>query len=165
MPQVINVKTAEIAVGHNDDLMRTGSIGSCLVITLYDRENRVGGLAHAMLPKRKGDQAQSAHVPEELLPGNILAKHVDEAVANLVSAILRLGGKKENLVAKLVGGASMFQKLSGDKHGIGFQNIESARANLAALGIPIESEDTGGSSGKIVEMSLANGIVEIITRL
>lgn len=95
--------------------IRTGSIGSCVVIAIYEKVLSIGGLAHAMLPSRrdvveviKPDLADFGH-------GNVSAKYADEAVDNLVYALKKMGGKIENMEAKLVGGASMFKKLSGDK--------------------------------------------------
>jgi len=82
-----------------------------------------------------------------------------------VKLILKQGGEIKNLIAKLVGGASMFKNIIKSEHSIGFQNVESARKNLAKLGIPIEKEDTGGSSGKIVQMDLRNGMVQVSTVL
>ena len=69
------------------------------------------------------------------------------------------------MTAKLVGGASMFKKLTGGGHNIGLKNIESARKRLEKLGIKIANEDTGGSSGKLVELHLTNGVLEVNTKL
>lgn len=162
MPKVRTIKTAEIAIGHNNDVLKTGSLGSCLAIILYDPKNHIGGLAHAMLPRRKGEAPDQ---PRRLRAQNILGKYVTEAIDHLVAAIRKRGGQRENIIAKLVGGASMFRKLSRDKYGIGFQNIIAAHRRLAELGIPIESEDTGGKAGKLVHFNLASGLVEVITHL
>jgi len=53
MKNIITIKTAELAVGHNDDIIKTGSVGSCVVIAIYDKETKIGGLAHSMLPERR----------------------------------------------------------------------------------------------------------------
>jgi chemotaxis protein CheD len=153
---VITIKTAELAVSHNDTVIKTGSIGSCLVIVLFDTKNRIGGLAHSMLPERKKGFPES---------GEARGKYVDESIKNLIEDIEKIGGEKKNLIAKLVGGAAMFKRLTNEQHSIGFQNTQHARELLAELGIPIESEDTGGSSGKIVEFNLVNGIVDVYTKL
>ncbi|MEI7741644.1 MAG: chemotaxis protein CheD [bacterium] len=155
MAGVVTIKTAEIHVGKGAENIVTGSIGSCLVISLYDAVNSVGGMAHSMLPSSKGGHA------EEGAPG----KYVDQAIDTMIVEILKLGGKQENLVAKFVGGASMFKKLIPEQHSIGTQNIEAAREKLAALGIPIEGEDTGGGTGKIAELNLRNGILDVYTKI
>lgn len=76
-----------------------------------------------------------------------------------------MGTKPENLKAKLVGGSKMFRFLSGDDHGIGFRNAEMARKQLLLLGIPIESEDVGGSVGRSAEFNIDNGLVQVMTVL
>jgi len=154
MGKEIVIKTAELAVGHNDDVLQTGSIGSCLVVALYDPENKVGGLAHTMLPyNRKKSSTKSP------------AKYVPEGIDNLVADLEKIGGDKNNFVAKLVGGATMFKRLSGDHHSIGNKNIEIGREHLQELGIKVEKEDTGGGSGKMVDFHLDTGIVSVTTRL
>jgi chemotaxis protein CheD len=163
MSDQISIKTAELFVSQGDVIIETGSIGSCIVIALYDEENKVGGMAHAMLPSRKGPKPETEELSNET--GNTSARYADEAIENLLILIRQEGGKKENLTAKLIGGASMFKKLSGDNLGMGHQNTEAARAKLMFHGIRIEKEDVGGSSGKMVEFNLANGVVEVNTKL
>ena len=163
MSKVIIIKTGELAVSHNDDIIKTGSIGSCVVVSLYDSNARIGGLAHCMLAKRKTEK--NTESINDIGPGNSSAKYVDEAIDCLLASLEKMGGKKESMVAKLVGGASMFRRLSGDNHGIGWQNVESARKKLAELRIEIENEDTGGSSGKIAEIDLRTGILSVNTTL
>ena len=157
MAELITIKTAQLAVGHNSQVMRTGSIGSCLVIILYDVKNRLGGLAHAMLPT-------SSHIAGEDLT-TAPAKYIDQAIINLINGIEKLGGDKSQIVAKLVGGATMFKALVKNENSIGNQNISFAKSHLSKLNIPIVAEDVGGSSGKMVEFNLVNGIVDVFTKL
>lgn len=157
MSEIIEIKTAELYIGHNDQVIRTGSVGSCVVIALYDKEKRIGALAHAMLPSSsKGDSVINEKYP---------ARYVDLAIENLVNLLEKKGSKRVNISAKLVGGASMFRKLTSEKNSIGTQNIQMARQKLQELNIPIEAEDTGGSSGKMVIFDLRTGIVDVSTAL
>lgn len=160
----INIKTGELVIEKGEVNIKTGSIGSCVVITMYDKISKVGGLAHAMLPTRR-EGVSPTIVDVDFSSGNISAKYTDEAVDNLLYEIKKNGGNIENMEAKLVGGASMFRRLGGDKNGIGFQNIESAKNKLKKYNIYVENEDTGGSSGKTVIFSLQTGLVEVITTL
>ncbi|MBI4457778.1 chemotaxis protein CheD [Candidatus Uhrbacteria bacterium] len=156
MPEFV-VNTGEIAVGRDDALIRTGSVGSCVVIVLYDGQAKVGGLAHALLPSRPKNDPK--------LPEETPAKFADEAVDRLIAEIEKIGGQKERLRSKLVGGAQMFKILGGDRHGIGYQNAESARNKLRSLAIPIDGEDIGGTVGRIVEFNVRNGLVETVTKM
>lgn len=158
MKGTIHINMAELAVGHNDMRIKTSSIGSCVVIALYDNEAGVGGMAHAMLPTRVGRE-------RDLSEYEAPAKYADESADRLVAEIEKIGGKKNRLKAKLVGGAKMFKVLGGDQYGIGYQNVEAARSRLEELGIPIESEDVGGSVGRVAEFNIANGVVEVSTKM
>ena len=157
MPAAIVINTGELAVAHNDARIRTGGVGSCVIIVLYDDAAKVGGMAHAMLPSRRPGEPRS--------PDEAAAKYADESVDRLIGEIEKRGGRKERLRAKLVGGAQMFRILSGDQHGIGRQNVDAAGNRLRALAIPIDGEDTGGTAGRIAELNLENGSVEIFTKL
>lgn len=158
----LEIKTAELAIGQDGDILKTGSVGSCLVIVLYDKEARVGGLAHAMMPT--GDVVAMGQVID-FSPGNNSGKYVNEAIDNLLVGVVKKGANRRKLTARLVGGASMFRRLTGDKYGIGFQNIEAAHMYLKTLGIPIENEDIAGASGKTVEFDLKTGIISINTMI
>lgn len=155
MAEIIEIKTAELYVGHNDQVIKTGSVGSCVVIAMYDKEKRVGALAHAMLPHRRSS----------IIEDKYKARYVDEAIVNSISGLKNVGSNIKNLSAKLVGGASMFRKLTNEKNSIGSQNIHMARQKLEEFGIIIEAEDTGGSSGKMVIFDLKTGIVDVSTAL
>jgi chemotaxis protein CheD len=158
MAQIVTINMGEMAVAHNDTIIKTGSIGSCVVIVLYDDAARVGGMAHAMLPQMPLDKIGNGR---DILQ----AKYADQAVDNLVRGIESAGGKKERLKAKLVGGARMFKILEGDRYGIGYQNAEAAKKRLTELGIPIVSEDVGGNVGKMAELNLKTGLVDVATKM
>lgn len=162
MDELININMGEMAVSHNDTHIKTGSVGSCVVIVLYDDEAKVGGMAHAMLPSRKEKENKMS---VSIDTAETMAKYADESVDRLAKEIEKIGGRKERLRAKLIGGSRMFKILSGDKYGIGYQNIESARQRLVELEIPIENEDTGGTVGRIVEFNLSNGLVDVSTKM
>lgn len=167
MDKLITINTGEMAIDKDDVKIRTSGIGSCVVITLYDSVAKIGGMAHAMLPSHENinkdlvESAREGIVETEL----VSAKYVDTAIDRLLMQIEKLGGKKENLRAKITGGARMFRILSGDKFGIGYKNVESAKKKLAEIGIMLESEETGGNVGRIAELDLQNGLVEVTTKM
>lgn len=166
MSRVINIDMGEMAAGHNDTHIKTGSIGSCVVIVLYDGEAKVGGMAHAMLPSRTERQKDGVLKTKDVIfEAEAVAKYADESVDRLLNEVETIGGKKKRIKAKLIGGARMFKILSGDKYGIGYQNIEAARGRLVELGIPIENEDTGGTVGRLAEFNLENGLVDVSTKM
>lgn len=165
MENVININMGELAIGSNDTRIKTSSIGSCVVVVLYDYEAKVGGMAHAMLPSRESLEGHRGAGKENLIVEmEPRAKYVDEAIRCMVSGLERMGGSRMRMKAKLVGGAMMFKILNGKK-GIGSQNADMARKILEEMGIPIDNEETGGTVGRIAEVNLENGLVEVTTKM
>jgi chemotaxis protein CheD len=163
MSKHVEIHIAELFAGNEDYLITTNGVGSCVVIVLYDRLMRVGGMAHAILPRRRpSDPLPSYHRDDE---GRLFAKYADQAIELLLAEIKALGGQEQHLVAKLVGGAHMFVLLEGDKHGIGFENTEAAREELVRRNIVVETEVIGGTVGRNVRFDCSTGIVEITTKV
>ena len=163
MSTVIEIRIAELFAGNEEHVIVTNGVGSCVVIVLHGRLQRIGGMAHAILPREREVPSPITGSRDEV--GRRFVKYADQAVQMLTEEIVALGGTREHLVAKLVGGAHMFALLEGDKNGVGFQNVEAARERLAALSIPIETEVVGGTVGRNVRFDCATGIVEITTKV
>ena len=164
MSTIVEIRIAELFAGNEEHIILTNGVGSCIVIVLYDRLSRVGGMAHAILPRKKeGTNSTLLHERDDT--GRMFVKYADQAVDMLVEEIESIGGTPEHMVAKLVGGAHMFALLEGDQHGIGWENTTSARETLARHGIAIETEVVGGTVGRNVRFDCATGIVEITTKV
>lgn len=162
--EIITINMAEMAVGSRDTKIQTLGLGSCIAVILHDHKERIGGMAHTMLPSRSQlSSTDSAEDPHATKASSSVAKFVDEGVQRLYEEIEKIGAKKENVRAKLVGGATMFRLLGGDEHGIGYRNAEAARTCLKTLGIVIESEDIGGVVGRSAELDMDNGLVLVTT--
>lgn len=141
------VKIAEIRIGQTPAVLKAYGLGSCVAVALYDPEVRFGGLGHLLLPDR----------PKKNAPGSE-SKYVDAGILEIVDALVQAGASQERLVAKVVGGANMFEtSYQTMVKGIGARNARSARATLATLGIPVLGEDVGGNRGRSVEFDLATG--------
>jgi len=125
-------------------------LGSCVGLTLYDRAKKLGGLAHIMLPSSR----MHAQV-------SVRGKYVDTAVESLMEELGRQGADLGRLEAKLVGGANMFISITQQAVPIGMRNVSAAREQLGAKGIKIKAEDVGGSQGRTVFFTLADGKIEI----
>ncbi len=147
MSDKLRVGISELQISEAPAVLVTYGLGSCLGITLYDPELRLGGMAHTLLPTVR---------PERREPRP--AKFVDSALTLMLEQMLERGASRERLQAKVVGGANMFASLSpsGDG-GVGARNIQAARAALEQLEIPLLAEDVGGHHGRTVEFDLASG--------
>ena len=154
MQTQIQINTGEMAVDKSGAIIKTGGIGSCVAVCMYDDTAKVGGMAHAMLPT----ESKTSNP-------NMSPKYVDEAVELLLKKIESMGGNRANIKAKITGGAKMFKLLGGDNFGMGYKNIEQAKETLNTNSIPIESEDVGGTVGRIAQFDTSTGTVEIISRM
>ncbi|OGQ37347.1 MAG: hypothetical protein A3F16_06070 [Deltaproteobacteria bacterium RIFCSPHIGHO2_12_FULL_43_9] len=159
MQKIIHVAIAGCAVGLPGTRVRTVGIGSCVVVALYDPKARVGGMFHAMLPSRKGSSHKSKE--KEVASNGLDPKYVDEALGQLILEIEKKGGRVRNLKATIIGGASMFSHLLDANHALGRRNTEAVRILLNQMRIPIVSEDTGGNVGRLAELDIETGLVEI----
>jgi chemotaxis protein CheD len=117
--------------------MTSIGLGSCVGLIIYDKEKSIGAFAHVMLPKSQGK------------PGERPGKFADTAVDKLIDELEKAGSKRSSLVAKLAGGASMFQHFSGNLN-IGERNTVALEELLVARKIPIIKKDVGGSVGRTV---------------
>ena len=51
MPELIKVGMADYKVGRAPDTLISYGLGSCIGISLYDPQTKIGGLLHIMLPE------------------------------------------------------------------------------------------------------------------
>jgi chemotaxis protein CheD len=152
---VIKVGIADMNVVKSPNIIRTSGLGSCVGVVVYDHAREVAGLAHVMLPDSTLAKSDQLNV----------AKYADTAVEELVERVVKVGGRKNALKAKLAGGAQMFQfsAANSDIMRIGPRNVEAVKQQLRRLNIPIVAEDVGGSSGRTIEFNPKTGLLSIRT--
>lgn len=149
----IKVGIADMNTAFSPDKIITVGLGSCIGIALYDNKMKIGGLAHIMLP----DSTQFSNVSNPL-------KFADLAIPMLLKDMEKMGARKNNVRAKIAGGASMFNftdsKMNMD---IGNRNSISVKSVLNQFSIPLLNEDTGGNKGRTMVFDTQTGIVQIKT--
>ncbi len=149
----IKVGIADLNTAFSPDRIITVGLGSCIGIAIYDKTKSLGGLAHIMLP----DSTQFNNVTNPL-------KFADLAVPILIEKLERLGASKRNLIAKIAGGASMFN--FSDKSmimDIGNRNGIAVKNALKEYAIPLIGEDIGGNKGRTMILDNSDGTVKIKT--
>ncbi|MBE6044682.1 chemotaxis protein CheD [Clostridium thermopalmarium] len=149
----IRVGIADLNTAVSPKKLITVGLGSCIGIAIYDPNNKIGGLAHIMLP----DSTQFNNITNPM-------KFADLAIPILLERMQKQGAIKRNLKAKIAGGASMFN--FSDKSmimDIGNRNSISVKKVLKELDIPIISEDIGGNKGRTMIFDTTNGVVQIKT--
>lgn len=149
----IQVGIADYKIARNPGRLITLGLGSCVGVSLYDPEVRVGGLLHVMLP----DSTQFNKVGKP-------SKYADLGIPLMIREMKVLGARAGRLQAKLVGGAQMFSGLDEKiTLNIGQRNTEKSREILKSLGIPIISQDVGGNRGRTMILDTKTGEVLIRT--
>ena len=147
------VKVADWAAGQGEHVLVTLGLGSCVAIMLHDAGARAGAMAHVLLPSRS--LARDTSNP---------AKFPETAVPFLIEQLRQLDADPRRLVAKLVGGASMFaQLMTPGSVQMGERNVAAARNALRAAAIPVVGEAVGGGAGRSVRFHVSDGRVEIRT--
>jgi chemotaxis protein CheD len=116
-------------------------LGSCVAVCLFDQVFRYGAINHYMLPWWNGENMPSP-------------KYGDIATLRLIESMVHLGSKKENIVAKIFGGAD--QLTLGN---IGQKNVVTAEKILHRESISIIARNTGGIVGRKIVFDTATNKV------
>lgn len=141
------VSIAQARIDQAPAVLKAYGLGSCIAVGLYDPESGIGGMGHMLLPCR----------PQKNPLGSE-GKYVDAGIFQMVDELVRAGANRDGLVAKITGGANMFESAYQTLiNSVGSRNAKSARETLATLDIPLLGEEVGGNRGRTVEFDLATG--------
>jgi chemotaxis protein CheD len=124
----------------------TTILGSCVSVCIWDRELRIGGMNHYLLPLWNGEGLESPRY------GNI-------AIARLIKKLQSFGCSKTDMVAKIFGGASVIPNGGVGLMNIGERNIELAKDILKKENIRIAGSDVGGELGRKIIFDTRSGTV------
>lgn len=111
---------------HNEDIPIMTTLGSCIAACLWDRQARVGGLNHFMLPDN-GRQEQDS------------GRYGSFAMEVLINELMKLGARRESLEAKIFGGGAVISGMHTIN--IGERNTRFVVDYLKTEHIPIVSQD------------------------
>lgn len=118
----------------------TTILGSCISACIRDVSAKVGGMNHFLLPDgNAGDRAARCYGIN--------------AMELLINDILKHGGDRRRLEAKLFGGANVVAALTD----VGSRNIAFARQFLNDEGITIVGGDVGGDLARRIQFAPASG--------
>jgi chemotaxis protein CheD len=135
------------AVTHSPKRLKA-ILGSCVGVAIYHPRLRSGGLAHVMLPSSVGHTG---------LPG----KFADTAVTHLIGLLRKCDVPHDGLVAKVVGGANMFNTKGPLQ--IGEANVLAVIQSLQSANIRLIAKDVGGNAGRRVMLDCATGQLTVET--
>ncbi len=148
------VGMGEIMVAESPNLLRSVGIGSCIAVTLYDRDTTIGGLAHIVLPCI--EEAHNKSHP---------ARFTDVAIGMMIDEMKMQGARIQEVRAKIFGGANMFPEIisSNSTMDIGRRNISAVREELEKHNIEIIAEEVGDDIGRTVLFNTGDGSVVVKT--
>ncbi|WP_027720292.1 chemotaxis protein CheD [Maridesulfovibrio zosterae] len=119
-------------------------LGSCVAVSMFSNRTKQGAICHAFLPYRHEAKAENERSIQ-------ICRYVDTAIDHLLSSMLRLGVKKNELEVKLFGGATGLttaQVRPPSALGIGNRNVKAALDCLAEKGLYPSRMDVGGNVGR-----------------
>lgn len=136
----IKVGMADMNVCSAPDSIITLGLGSCIGVVLWDKEKKVCGMVHVMLPD------------STIISQNTnRAKFADTGIQDLLGKVIAMGAKKERIVAKIAGGAQMFSvNTKSPSLRVGERNAAAVKSMLNQLNIKLVAEDCGGNYGRTV---------------
>jgi len=141
MKKKVIIGIGEWAVEKNPAILVTLGLGSCVGVCIRDPVSRIGGMVHVMLPDSGGKITNT--------PG----KFADTGVDLVIEELLKMGGQRSRLEAKIAGGASMFQSAMD----IGNRNIEAVLKSLERNSIKLLAKDVGGNKARSIEYDIESG--------
>lgn len=158
--EIVSIGVAEYKVTNNAKVLASYGLGSCVGVALYDEDNKIGGMAHIMLPDSKAMSKKGN-------PG----RFADTAIREVLKEMERLGAQRNRIVAKIAGGAQMFSIPGASNPAnipgpsvclqIGERNIKATKQTLKELRIRLAGEDTGGNHGRTMYFDTSTGKVTI----
>jgi chemotaxis protein CheD len=126
----------EFAVGSdNEGIAFKTLLGSCVAIMFYDKNVKIKGMNHFLLPATEN--------------ANEDMKYGLYSVEAMLNEMYKLGCRKENMAAKISGGADIMNIGSMSKS-IGHRNVEFAHTFCRSEGFRIISDHTRGNDGRVI---------------
>ncbi len=107
----------------DEDLPIMTTLGSCIAACLWDRQARVGGMNHFMLPEGSGDSGRYGAFAMELL----------------INEMMKRGASRSTMEAKIFGGGRVIAGMS--TMNIGERNTSFVLDYLKAERIPVLARD------------------------
>jgi len=120
--------------------------GSCVVVCLHEPHLKIGGLGHFIIPGMIGTEG---------ITGSEIAEHGIVSLEYLMAEIVKLGGDRKNLIAKIFGAGYLHDVQAS----IIRSNVKFLHDYFAYEHIPVEKEDLGGKSRREIMFNPVTGEV------
>ena len=125
-------------------------LGSCVALTLWHPQRRLGGMCHFLLPSR----TRKAGEPVD-------GRYGDEAIATLVQQISANATEPTDYEVHVYGGADTLPDGHGSRFNVGERNIELAWRLVDHYGFRLQGVDVGEDIPRRVVLCLGTGAVDM----
>ena len=123
--EAVKILPGEYFVYHEDLLIMT-TLGSCIAVCLWDRQAKVGGMNHFMLPDSGGNGQDSG-------------RYGSYAMELLINELMKLGASRMTMEAKVFGGGAVISGMNTIN--VGERNTTFVMDYLKTERIPVVSKD------------------------
>lgn len=120
--EAVKVLPGEFFV-HDEDILIMTTLGSCIAACIWDRERRVGGMNHFMLPEGTGDSG----------------RYGSFAMDQLIGELVKRGATRSSMEAKVFGGGAVLEGMNTIN--VGQRNTNFVLDYLRTERIPVVSKD------------------------
>ena len=139
---VITLKPAELFISERPSIVRT-VLGSCVAVTMFDRQLGVSAICHALLPGNDEGSELDTYTSGPY-------KYINSVVPLMVQRLRNYGVNIADLEVKLFGGADMMTARMGrpNYHPVGKSNIDAVIQAINAQNLQVKVSDVGGHMGR-----------------
>ncbi len=110
----------------DEDMLIMTTLGSCIAVCLWDRQAKMGGMNHFLLPDNGGAAGDSG-------------RYGSYAMELLINELLKKGANRMTLEAKVFGGGAVLQGMNSLN--VGERNTQFVMEYLKTERIPVVSKD------------------------
>ena len=115
----------------DEDIVVTTTLGSCIAACLWDRDKRIGGMNHFLLPDMGTGSSPGS--------GGDSGRYGGFAMDQLIAEMIKRGATRSSMEAKVFGGGAVVSGMSSMN--VGERNTAFVLEYLRAQGIPVVSKD------------------------
>jgi chemotaxis protein CheD len=111
---------------HDEDMLIMTTLGSCIAACLWDRQQRIGGMNHFMLPEGAGSGADAG-------------RYGSFAMELLINELIKRGATRSTMEAKVFGGGAVIAGMNSIN--VGERNTSSCSTTWPPSASPVVSKD------------------------
>lgn len=141
------LKPGELYIGKSPAIVAT-VLGSCISVTMFNERLKMGGICHALLPKKN---------PSTKGVDNY--RYVDSSIFHMLKNFEAMGVKKNEIEVKIFGGADVLY--TTNRQTVGQANIVTALSIIRDEGLDLLPCDFGGTKGRKIIFYTAEGRIRL----